>query len=507
MANNGIYVEVGTIGAPMVDGVSEGRRVELRGPEGITKMATALKLEPALFTVNNAITLSALRAKWKATPATDKPQDRRAAEYLETILDDMVVEFDKVMRFILSGVAFGYADTFVVLKRRQGRKPRRGTAESRHDDDFVGVHKLAIRRQETIIKWKRDPAGDVIGMVQNDPETGRDFPPVPIEQFLHFSFGNDRGDWEGQGWLEPAYKPYRMIAELEQIYGIGQQRAHVGLPIFEYEHAQPEQSVQDRVIAIGRNLMVNHQQFVALPKPLVTMRLETVSNSGSGELREQIKQLRWELSAMVLLTFLRLGNSDTGARSLADPLMELFRSSIDSYNNTIASVFNRHLVSRLMRANPEIGERVTDYPQFTPTSVTDIPLQVLTYLGQISSFLSTAQAPDANWLRNSLGMEPIEYDTDEIKIVVPQPQSQNEQGDTSPTGQDQADDVKKDPKAAQEKDPEDDENEKELSLRPRWLNTISPTEAAFMHRAATELQAIRASRAAHLRRGGNRERR
>lgn len=495
-SKDGIYVaEIGTVGAPMVNGVSEDRRIELRGPEGITKMATALKLEPALFTINNAVTLSALRAKWKTTPATDKAQDRRAAEFLDTIFDDMSTEFDKVMRFILSGIAFGFSDTYLVYKRRQGRSPKRNQVESRHDDGFVGLHKLAIRRQETIARWERDLVGDVIGMVQVDPETGKEYPPVNIERFLHFSFGNDRGNWEGQGWLEPAYKPYRMIAELEQIYGIGQQRAHVGLPVFEYESASPPADVQARIETIGRNLMVNHQQFVTYPKPVVTMRLETVNNQGGGELREQIKQMRWELSAMALLTFLRLGNSETGARSLADPLLELFRDSIDSYNKTAAAVFNRHLVPRLMRANPELGQAVTDYPQFTPTSVTEIPLQVLTYLGQISAFLSTAQAPDANWLRNSLGMEPIEYDPDEIKPAVsPPPTDPNAEEDgTDSEGEDQD-------AADEEKDAEDGagkkkgkEEEQELSTWARWTTTITPQEAEFMRKAATELQMARAS--------------
>jgi hypothetical protein len=222
------------------------------------------------------------------------------------------------------------------------------------------------------------------------------------------------------------------------------------------------------------------------------MRLETVQNNGGGELREQIKQLRWELAAMVLMTFLRLGNSDQGARSLADPLIDLFRTSIDAYNKTAAAVYNRHLVPRLMRANPELGERVTDYPQFTPTSVAEIPLQVLSFLGQISTFLSTAQAPDANWLRNALGMEEIELDETIAKplpnqTASPDGQAQNGKGDQGQGDQEE-----------ERQPPDEDEEEEEgaLSLQRRWLTTITPAEVAYMQRAATELQM---ARAAHLR--------
>jgi hypothetical protein len=185
--------------------------------------------------------------------------------------------------------------------------------------------------------------------------------------------------------------------------------------------------------------------------------------------------------------------------------MDLFRASIDSYNQTAAAVFNRHLIPRLMRANPELGQSVTDYPQYTPSSVTEIPLQVLTYLGQISAFLSTAQAPDANWLRNSLGMEPIEYDPDEIKPIVPppppDPNAAAEDGaDSEDEDQDAADEEKdaedgagkkKDKKSADKK--KGKEEEQELSTWTRWTTTITPQEAEFMRKAATELQMARAS--------------
>lgn len=487
---DGLYVEQGTTGVPTLNGLSTDRRQELQGPAGISAMATALKLEPALFTAHNAITLSALRATWTATGGSDKPQDRRAAEYLESLLDDMAIEFNKTLRFILSGVAFGFSDVYTVYKRRNGRNPKRSGKDSAFDDGFVGLHKLAVRRQETITLWERDDVGDVTGMEQTDPDTGRTYPVVPIDKLLHFSFGNDRGDWEGQGWLEPAYKPYRMIVELEQIYGIGQQRAHVGLPVFEYAEPRPTDELQNKINAIGRGLIVNQQQFVSYPADKVKMRLETVSNAGGGELREQIKQLRWELAAMVLLTFLRLGNSASGSRALADPLMDLFKASIDSYNDTVASVFNRHLVPRLMRANPELARGLTDYPQFTPSSVSDIPLQVISYLAQISTFLNTAQTPDANWLREGLGMELVDY---EEGLVANEEKAEPTEDTESPQ-----DDTDEQEEGADEKEAEEGDEEEAIASQPRWVTTVNLAEAERMTQAALQYNAAaRARRMCH----------
>lgn len=403
MAKDDGFSEVGTTGVPQWMGILSDRHLEaLRGPNGIDQMARLLRKESACFTLNNAINLTVQPIRWKVTGATDKPADRRAAEFIESCLHDMSTDWWSAVQFAMSGSAFGFSDLHIVYKRRLGRSPKGDLPKSSFNDGRIGLRKLAIRRQETIDHWELDEHGGLQAMIQRDPVTGMEYPPVPIERLLHFKFGADRGSPEGIGWLEPAYRLAKMIENLEIIYGIGQQRAHIGIPVFKYL-VNPDETTKAKVAAIGRNLVVNEQQYVAYPGEIVDFRMETVNNPNASETREMISQLRWEIMMCGLGQFLRLGSTASGSRALADPLIVMFINSIDGATREISSVFNRYMVDRLISANPAIAQGVEEYPQIQASSAAPPP-DVLAYLGNIQTFINSAEAEDQVWLRSLVGM-------------------------------------------------------------------------------------------------------
>lgn len=398
-----LFTEVGTTGVPNFMGMFADRHLEvLRGPQGIEKMATVLRKEPAAFTLNAAIALTARQAKWKVVGASDKPADRRASEFVESCLHDMSTDWSSVVQFSLTGMAFGFSDLGIVFKRRLGKAPSGGLPASAFSDGYIGLKKMPIRRQETIERWELDEHGDLRAMVQRDPTTGQLYPPVPIEKLLHFKFGNDRGSPEGVGWLEPAYRLAKMIENLEIIYGVGQQRAHVGLPIFKFL-VNPDANTKAAVERTARNLVVNEQQFVTYPGEVVEFNLMSVTNPSAAETREMISQLRWEIMMAGLGQFLRLGSTASGSRALADPLIVMFISGVDGGNNEVASVFNRHLIPRLMAANPTLANGIDQYPQLQPSSAQPPP-DVMAYLTAIQAFMNQASPEDQVWLRTMVGM-------------------------------------------------------------------------------------------------------
>lgn len=412
------FVEVGSTGVPNWNGRYADRYLEvLQGPLGIQQMAKILRTEPAAYTPHNAVLLTAKQATWKGAGASDKPADRRAAEFLDQCIDDMSKSWSTTVQFALSGLPFGFSDLYIVFKRRLGRIPPGGLPTSKFNDQLIGIRKLAIRRQETIDHWETDENGDPKEMVQTDPITGKFYPPVPIDRLLHFRFGDDRGAWEGLGWLELAYKPYHMIQNLEIIYGIGQQRAHVGLPVFGYK-SKPDADTKATVNTIGRNLVVNEQQYVTYPQEIVDFKLETVNNPNAAETRMMIQQLRWEIMSLMLAQFLRLGSTETGAKAVADPMLDLFRNFVNAANLEVANIMNDHLVPRLMRVNPSIAGGLTDYPRLIPSPVTSLPVPVLTFLDSISRFLATAGQEDSDWLRSMVQMPLVKVDEAERQAAL-----------------------------------------------------------------------------------------
>lgn len=402
-----LMTETGVSGVASFNGREADRYLpELQGPAGIQTMARILRREPAAYTVQNAIRLTARQASWNAVPASDAPGDKLAAEFVEQCMNDMSHTWWKAISFALSSQAFGFADLYVVYKRRNGAATKNGEATSLYKDGLVGLRKLAIRRQETIDSWQRDEAGDAKFMVQLDPSSGKLMPPVPIERLLHFIGGDDRGSWEGLGWLEPAYKLWHMIQGFEVIYGIGAQRSFVGVPTFEYVD-KPDAAAIQMVRKMGKQLTASEQQFIEYPGSVVKFSLQSVTNGNAGELRAQIKEQRWLMLMLGLTQFLQLGNSGSGSKALADPLIVMFKSSIDAANDEIADVINRHLIPRLFAVNPSLLAGVTQLPRVVPTSVNSLRPEVLSYLSSIQSFLAGSPNEDALWLRRMVGMPEI----------------------------------------------------------------------------------------------------
>lgn len=423
--------ETGTTGVPLSGNeIADRYLAELQGATGISLMASILRKEPAAFTMQSAMLNAARRSTWSAIPVSDKEADKEVADILSSMLDDMSTSWWESIQFALSCLPFGFSDLHVVYKRRMGRQPGGNLPASQYDDKHIGLRKLAIRRQETIDHWKRDKNGSPKFMVQRDPDTGKEYPPVPIERMLHFRGGDDRGSWEGLGWLEPAYKLANYIFNLEVLQGVGLQRSFVGLPTFGWT-TKPGSEDETAMKTMLRNLVMNQQQFVEYPAGLGKFELMTVSNGNAGPIMDIIDKYRWLIFSLTLAQFIRLGDSGSGSRALADPLINLFLDSIDGALDDIASILNRHLMPRLMLANPTLASRVEEYPMFSHTSVRGAPPpeSTLQFLSNIQDFLDRATEEDQLWIRALLGMPETVVEVQEQTENVPdgEPQPADEQ--------------------------------------------------------------------------------
>jgi len=386
---------------------------DLRGPEGVARMAELLRKEPSVYSAHHLVTRFAGGAEWDVEPASDATADQEAATFVKSLMDDMSHAWSYFIRFAISALAFGFADVEIVWKRREGRQG--DASDSKYDDGLVGIRKLGIRRQETVDGWEEDEHGGVQALRQQHPKRWRETVVIPIEKLLHFIGGEDRGGWEGLGWLEPGYKLAHMIENYEIIEGVGWQRTFVGLPVFEIQELPADSTKANNIITalktLGRNLVVNEQQYV-LMHPGVKFTLESVNNSGAGELRAKIAQLRWEMTALVYATILRMGMERVGTEALSVTVNELFTQGVDTALDDIADVLNRHLVPRVLSANAGAFDGMTDYPKFVHTSVRGVPPEFLGNLTGVADWLTRAPEGDSTFLRELLGM-PIPQQGDE----------------------------------------------------------------------------------------------
>jgi hypothetical protein len=400
-----MYQELGTAGVPTFAGrVEERYMTDLRGPAGVEKMATILRKEPSAFTANRIVYLTAMQADWTAAPATASPEDRKAADFLDSVLKDMSHTFTQAVKSALSAQAFGFADLEIVWKRRQGKDVKGDQAQSEYADGLVGIRKLAIRRQETVDHWEIDENGGYQEMVQIDPSTGRQIP-IPIDKLLHFIGGDDRGSWEGLGWLEASYGLWHQIENLTIIDGVGWQRSVVGVPTFKYVTV-PDDADIAAVKDMGMGLAANRKQYVTIPAS-VDFSLTTVANPNSGALLDRVNQLRWEILSLACATFIRLGSTGASSKALANPLVDFFSEGIDAALDDIEDVLNRHLVPRLFAANAGQFSLQNGLPKIAHSKVTKPPMEVIQLLNSLLEYMMNAPEEDATWIRNTLGLPNI----------------------------------------------------------------------------------------------------
>lgn len=441
-----------------VTGVTEwnGRPTEryltsLQGPTGVEKFAEMLRKEPACFTADRLVRLTAQQTRWSVTPASESGQDKRAAEFLEECLGDMSHSLPVAVDNAMTSQWFGFSLLEIVWKRRLGRDVARGLPTSAYDDGLVGIRKLAMRRQETIDEWMFDAHGGVQGVVQRDDDY-REIP-IPIEKLLHFTVIGDRGNPEGLALAEVAYKVYHMLENFEIIDGIGAERAHIGLPVIKWLQ-KPSDADKTAAETMAANLVVNEQQFVSLPGPMADFELVSITNTNADALRARINQLRWEIVGIVFGNYIRLGTTDTGNRALSETLADAFTKGVDAMlTSGIAEVFNQHLVPRLFAYNPTF--KLSQYPKLQPARVHTLPLFVLQYLDSMQGWLLNAPTEDNLWLREMLGMPYIALRPREPE-PPPVPQAPDPQPESSTeTPEEQDDDVE---------EPDDEAEASELAL-------------------------------------------
>jgi hypothetical protein len=179
-----------------------------------------------LFTIDRLIR----NVDWPVKPAGKTPEDEAAAKFVESCMTDMSQSWGDFISEALSCVTYGWSWHEVVFKRRVGPWEADPRKKSKYTDGLVGIRKLPIRSQDTLLRWLFDEAGETRGMVQIAPPIYAT-KTLPIERSLLFRYRHYKGSPEGISMLRGAYRPWFFKKRLEEFEAIGVERDLAGLPI------------------------------------------------------------------------------------------------------------------------------------------------------------------------------------------------------------------------------------------------------------------------------------
>jgi hypothetical protein len=319
----------------------------------------------------------------------------------------------------------------LTYKKRAGKTPDEPYKDSSYDDGYVGWQSIALRSQETILKWEFWENGEIKGLWQLAPPYYK-LTYIPWEKFLLFRTDYSKNNPEGKSILRGAFRPWTFKKHLEEIEAIGAERGVSGIPIawVPSNIAAPDANDSPAVAAkeaykdLVKNIRRDSQEGIVFPlmyddkgNKMFDLTLLTTQGSETGKIGEMIERKSREMLQVCLAEFIMLGAGKTGSFALSQTKVDLFLQAIGSYLDLIEEVFNTHAVPRLFELNPQF--KLENLPKIRHEGVKDVDLKNMAeYVTKLIG--AGAMQPDdglSDYLRVAAGLPSVvesEEDEDEI---------------------------------------------------------------------------------------------
>lgn len=428
-----MFAEIGTTGIRRAGGIIFDHSTrDLRG--GWQSARAFAEMHDFLPVVRASILIYQLlvrQSSFQLQPAKDGGTEAKAIrDFAESALDDMETDFGDVVSDALTMLVYGWALSEEVYKVRSGPKNpaplkpssdgfqqslERGyvdpPASSKYSDGLVGWRKIALRAQRSIWLWEMDRHGTAIGMWQNDPSSHRGPVLIPLEKALVFRTENAGGNPEGRSMLASSWKFWTVLKRLIEREAIGLGRDLTGIPMMKVPAKllakgadAEEKATLARTEALVTGLTANEQAAVVISSacdvnnnPLWEFSLVGVSGPARNfqAMGETINRYEQRIATSMLTAFLLLGQGQRGTQALAENQADMLLMAANAVSDSVAAVFNRYSLPRLMRANGWPEELA---PIMVPTKIKrQIPLvdlgQFLTAIAGIGAPLFGMPAP------------------------------------------------------------------------------------------------------------------
>jgi hypothetical protein len=396
-------IELGATGLRRTAGyVDEEFLPQLKGRKAVQIYREMADNDPVIGSLLFSVDRLLRQVDWRVEPASQKDEDKKAAEFVEQCMEDMSTTWDDLITEILTMLPYGFSWHEIVYKRRVGPWEKDPKKRSRFQDGKIGWRKIPIRAQETFQRWVFDETGGIKAYVQIPPPYYQMIT-IPIEKSLLFRVSTAKGNPEGRSFLRNAYRPYYMKKRLEEIESIGAERDLAGLPMArvpsDYLSAAPGTDKAKMVEAFRKmvkSVRRNEQEGVIIPRMVDPDTKQdmfdfALLSSGGGrqfDINTIIRRYEERILMTVLADFILVGHQGTGSYALHTDKTGLFRASMNSIANSIADVFNRYAIPRLFEVN---GWRVEQLPQLVPGDI-DPP-----DLTQLSAFMGQLNAAGVQW--------------------------------------------------------------------------------------------------------------
>ena len=416
------FMAVGSSGLRQFGGyLDEEPLADLKGTRGTAKyreMTTDAIVGAGLLVIKLLIRQSA----WSVVPASQRPEDLEAADFLRSCRDDMDLTWSQFIDEVLSMLEFGYSIHEKIYKQRNGMN---GGAEghSRFADGRIGWRTIELRSQDTIEKWEFDKSNRPIAAVQFDQTTYR-WLTIPLDKCLLFRPHTHKNSPEGRSILRSAYDSWYNKTQIRRFEGIGIERDLAGLPrvrvpgeILADGASAQQKAVLSAYKDMATQIRRNRQAAIVIPSDRdeqgnFLYDFDLISSGGARQFDtdKTIARYNKEIALSMLADVILVGHEAAGSYALASSKTNLMSVSLGAYMDAIQDVINRQAVPELFVLNPEF--RIDALPTFQHSDVETPNLQELAqWISTLSlSGVDLSDGATQAWLRKVAGMPEVEFE-------------------------------------------------------------------------------------------------
>ncbi len=347
----------------------------------------------------------------EAYDQSDEHKERKA--FLESCLEDMEHSFQDAIKQMMTFRTYGFSIAEKVYRFRRRKKG------SKHDDNKIGIKKLAFRPQHTITEFRMsDDNRDFLGVVQGEFSHGygsreRRIPMnqngdetfIPKSRMLLFVTDNTTGLPYGRSPLVGCYQTWRDLQKVQDLEYVAMSKNLNGLPLAtlparfltadaDEDEVDTRMSIIDGISKVG----IGEQSSFVLPSdrdqdgnPLFDLKLLQASSSNVTSISAIVSRLKKDMKE---LFFNDLGDEGTGS---------LLNMLVESCIKEIFEVLNRDLIPELWELN---GWDITKTPKLKYGSLKEVNMaDFAKAIQQLSATKNIAKTPDnLNMIAEIMGL-------------------------------------------------------------------------------------------------------
>lgn len=406
------FAELGTTGLTRWGGaVYEEFLPQLQYPQAAKIYQEMADNDPTVGAVLFAAEQLIKKAGWTVEPASDKPADKKAAQFLEECMHDMSMSWDNTISEILSMLVYGFSFHEIVYKVRGGPDQKNSKYRSKYNDGRIGWARIPIRSQHTLYGWEFEDNGDIKAFIQQAPPTYK-ITTIPLSRGLLFRTRVAKDNPEGRSLLRNAYRPWYFKKRIEEIEGIGIERDLAGLPtiippegvdIWDPQNVEATR-LRQNAERLVRNIRRDRSEGVVLP---FGWELKLLSTGGTRQFDTNgiINRYDNRIAITMLADIVMMGGDKVGSFALGEVKKGLLAAALEAIIQHIADIFNKFAVPKLFTYN--YFPRITGYPHIKPGEVETPDIKELAFLLRAGGLRVDKDLALMNLLRRLISLDPL----------------------------------------------------------------------------------------------------